>query len=293
MKCFLYKILICMAVFAFGLNAFALDIVYPTKQNVTINSPSTFFVGNTDPKLPLTINGFNVEVHPTGAFAQKVPLNFGTNQYEIVSGNDIKTFIIERKAFLNVSYTPPPFKKLENEKLVIVKCNNTALRSTPVEDGINRLSHFEKGVVLRVDAEKNGLYRVVLAQDTFAWINKISVEDTTEQILPAEILTRKFEQTYDSYLYKFKLTQRIPYSVEEGNPLILKFYNINGVSSSFPVDLKQDLYGYDAYYEDNFLVLKIKKEPKIYKFRPLRNVKIVIDAGHGGSEKGAVSCLRN
>ena len=51
--------------------------------------------------------------------------------------------------------------------------------------------------------------------------------------------------------------------------------------------------GYDAYYEGDCLVLEIKKKLNVYRFRPLRDITIVIDPGHGGNEKGAVSCLRN
>ena len=55
-------------------SAYALDIVYPKQKEVTINSPSTFFVGNADTKVPLKINGQNITIHESGGFAYAVEL---------------------------------------------------------------------------------------------------------------------------------------------------------------------------------------------------------------------------
>lgn len=53
---------------------------------------------------------------------------------------------------------------------------------------------------------------------------------------------------------------------------------------------QKHLWGYDAYYEKGALVLEIKKPPKLAAppASPLRDLVIVLDAGHGGRESGAV-----
>lgn len=67
-----------------GQEDLKLDIVYP-KNNMTINAPSTFFVGNTDPKASLKINEENVKVFPNGGFTQVVKLQSGQNIIEVKS----------------------------------------------------------------------------------------------------------------------------------------------------------------------------------------------------------------
>ncbi|MBR1908269.1 N-acetylmuramoyl-L-alanine amidase [bacterium] len=299
MKSICNKILSAVCLIFFGVGAYALDIVYPTAYNVNINAPSTFFVGNTNPDESLTINGNKIDVHQSGAFAQKVPLNIGKNVFTIISGCDKKTFVINRKAVLGVAFnntiSANNFKKLDKEKFVYVKNDGTALRSTPIEEGINRLSHLEKDVILKVDGEQYGLYRVVLSENNYAWINKKAVYENIVQdnIESAKLIAKYFSQNSHSKFYKFKLTQRIPYYVEEGNPLVLHLFNTDGSESVMPVNLKYNLSGYDAYYDGDYLVLEVKKKLKLYRFRPLKDTTIVIDAGHGGAEKGAVSCLRD
>jgi len=300
MKLLCNKILLTVCAVFWGISAYALDVVYPTAYNVNINASSTFFVGNTNPEEILTINGTKIDVHPSGAFAQKVPLNIGKNVFTICSGFDKKVYTINRNAVLTVSYNNSSkidnFKKFDEEKYVYIKNDGTALRSTPVEQGINRLSHLEKDVILKIDGEMYGLYRVVLAENNYAWVNKKSVYENVvqEDIEPAKLIAKYFDQINHSKFYKIKLTKRIPYYVEEkDNELILHLFNIDGRESVIPVKLKYNLAGYDAYYERDNLVFEVKKKLKLYKFKPLKDITIVIDAGHGGSEKGAVSCLRD
>ncbi|MDH7481569.1 MAG: N-acetylmuramoyl-L-alanine amidase [Armatimonadota bacterium] len=53
---------------------------------------------------------------------------------------------------------------------------------------------------------------------------------------------------------------------------------------------QKHLWGYDAHYEDGALVLEIKKAPKLAAppYSPLRDLVVVLDAGHGGRESGAI-----
>ena len=85
MKSLCNKILLAFLILFAGIKVYALDVVYPTSYNMNINAPSTFFVGNTNPEEILTINGVKIDVHPSGAFAQKVPLNIGKNVFTITS----------------------------------------------------------------------------------------------------------------------------------------------------------------------------------------------------------------
>jgi len=87
-----------------GQEEIILDIVYP-KNNMTINAPSTFFVGNTDPKASLKINGENVKVFPNGGFTQVVKLKRGENKIEL------KSTLNDREKKLLYTLNVPKFEK--------------------------------------------------------------------------------------------------------------------------------------------------------------------------------------
>lgn len=59
-------------------------------------------------------------------------------------------------------------------------------------------------------------------------------------------------------------------------------------TSKYFIELNQKLWGYDCFYDDKKLVLKIRKAPKIDAKAPLKGLVIGIDAGHGGCDSGAV-----
>ena len=90
------KFLIIWGAFLIGQTSFAIDIVYPKKTNVKINSSSTFFVGSADPNQKFTINGELVDVHNSGGFAHVVKLEDGENNFELISGDEIVTFTINK-----------------------------------------------------------------------------------------------------------------------------------------------------------------------------------------------------
>lgn len=293
------RILIGLLILFIGLKVYALNVIYPTSKTMNTNATSTFFVGNTDPDDDLYINNFKVDIHKSGAFAQKVPLEIGRNIFTLRTSLGEKTYTINRKAVLGVSYensnSLANFKPFKEIKYFYVKNDGTALRKTPVESGINRLVHLEKGIILRVDGEMYNLYRVKLTDDNYAWVNKSSVypKPAGEEITPATLVAQYFDQSKNSYFYKFNMDKRIPYYVEEGKPLILHLFNTDGKETVLPLNIKYDLMGYDAYYRNNYLILEVKKKLKLYRFKPLKDITIVIDAGHGGAERGAISCLGN
>lgn len=87
-----------------GQEDIKLDIVYP-QNNMTINAPSTFFVGSTEPKACLKINGDKVKVYPNGGFTQVVKLKRGENKIEILSA------LNHREKKLIYTITVPKYEK--------------------------------------------------------------------------------------------------------------------------------------------------------------------------------------
>ena len=279
-------------------SAFAFDIVYPKRQNVNISAKSTFFIGSS--QKPLKINGQNVPLHETGGFAYVVDLKSGQNVFKIESDDDCKTYIITKPVIKSYSSNVQELKKYECTKPFYVTTDNAPLRSTPVDSGINRLAHLQRNVLLNIDGEKNGFYRVVLENNKFGWISKTAVKACENYTNTPAILNEVTEDfSGDHYRYTFKLNKMVPYEIIEGNPMILKLYNIDGApngvyTKEFSLTDKfgdKNPAGYGGKYIGTDFVWQIRKPLSIHHKHPLKNINITIDAGHGGSEFGAIGCL--
>ena len=294
------KFLIILLIMLFGQMVYALDVVYPRKNIVTINSPSSFFIGSANPKQILIINGVQVKVHPSGGFAHVIMLNEGENKFVLQSGHELKTYIINRPKFPSTFfYVPPKLIEYEKKKEFLTSIDNAPLRTTPVDGGINRMSHFEKNIPLTVDAEKNNFYRVVLGGDKKAWIAKSNVK-TFYGFINSPAVINGFERKDDEEYFKiiFHLNKKTPYEIIEGETFTLKFFNVkdcpdNTYIFSFPYKENTNtpkLAGYSGSYDGNDFILKIRKFPVVDTKHPLKNITIAIDAGHGGKEFGAIGC---
>lgn len=286
------RIFILFALLILGQNVFAFDIVYPKRFEVTINSPKTFFIGASDK--PLTVNGQNVELHRTGAFAYVVELSEGVNKFEIKSEDETKTYLITRPKASTAKYEPPKFNEFSAQKSFVVTSDKSPLRSTPVDAGVNRISHLQKDVLLKVDGAKGGFYRVALGDERYAWINKNNVKETEDFDL-ATVNSYDKEENDEFVTYIFHVDKKIPYEVVEGETLKLNFFNTKEkyyfeypYKETFP-DPK--LAGYSANYEGGDLIFKIRKFPTVNQKHPLKGINITVDAGHGGKEIGATGCL--
>lgn len=274
---------------------YALDVVYPTSTYARINSPTTFFVGNIKYGDKLFINNEQIEVHRTGAFAKQVKLNTGRNEFTLCADGKTKTYVIERpypcKCTYNASY-----KEYSIPVTVETARNGVPIRTTPVQSGINRASHFQKGIELNAIGELDNMYKIQLSSNETVWIAKRDVKVKSNPYHRAFLFDYRSKENDSEYIYEFVLSQKTPYVITEGDVMTLKIFNVGANDDNtavFKITLNQRLMGYDLKYKGNTLILSIKKEPKTTRIRPLKNVKIVVDAGHGGKELGAVSCSRN
>lgn len=309
---------------AFVLNALssdALQIVYPKTPNTEISAESTFIIGNTTPDSKLTINDKEVKVYENGSFVEVVQLKDGFNRINIDSKNDkqhdMMSYIIKKVP--KVSLTIPDTELIEfpNNEFIyasVVK-NNTPLRAQPDENAM-RITHLSNDTVLMINGKKGDYYRVSLYNDSNVWVKADSV--VTYSTINAKMLASvsdvivsndklyEYIKTPMSFAVPFKVTEsdtglRLDlYNIKE-NPAdtkifkpteTIKSFAINTLApdnkSTYYIELNDKLWGYNAYYEGNTLVLKIRKTPHIDTKNPLKGITIALDAGHGGNDAGAI-----
>lgn len=247
-------------------SAYALDVVYPKKNEVTISSPSTFFIGSADTSKILTINGETVQVHKSGGFAYVVKLKSGINEFVIRSGNETQVFKINNPQKAVCPHKVEPASEVFSfPSFFVTSKDNVPLRSTPQDFGINRIAHFQEGIPLKIIDEKNGFYQVELSPERTAWIAKTDVRQGNQEPL-AKLLDRTSIEDEKFYVFKIDFDRKVPYVIESGYPFVVKFYNIedkekNTFTFTFP--LKQKLAGYSGGYEGNSFILKIRKFLKL------------------------------
>ncbi len=283
-----------------GTQVYAFDIVYPKQNDVVINANSTFFIGSSSK--PLKINGQNVPLHPSGAFAYVVPLKNGANTFVLQSDEQREIFVITKPVIKSSNVLPSVFTPYNAKKMFFVTTKDAPLRSTPVDSGINRMAHLPSNMKLWVDGEKSGFYRVVLGKDNYGWISKSDVKaDSSNDFNLAQLSGYEYLDSDEYFTFVFHLNKQVPFEMVEGDPFLMKFYNVKDQENNtyvydFPIKdalSGRKLIGYSGEYNGNDFILKIRKPIITNSWRPLHNIRIAIDAGHGGSENGSISCLGN
>ena len=182
--------------------------------------------------------------------------------------------------------------------------------------GGSKMGYISAGIDMKVLSKVDRQYKVQLSKRRSAWIPESEVENpATQKLFKTEPLTSSWS-VYgdDSYDYvKISMSDKLPYrSFQEINPNKI-IVDIFGVASNYVwitqlqsvktianvnyeqieddvlrifIDLNnKQHWGYGVYYENSQLVIRVKHQPKLLQ---LKNLRIALDAGHGGEASGAV-----
>lgn len=203
---------------------------------------------------------------------------------------------------------------IPDTKYSIVKINSdrTPVRLRPNEDA-QRFSHLFKDTILYSTGEDKDYYRIeLLGQEPF-YINKkyADIENLVNEKILENLEGIAFKNKRKKHIVEFELSQKTAYSIKENNnggldfaiydtlfePIYVKingsnpFFRISKESGENKINInyikEAPLFGYSVLNYDKGYKLVIKKTPKINRKKPLKGIRVVVDAGHGGSESGA------
>lgn len=277
--------------FVLGVNTVnAYELVLPKEKKSIVNTNYAFFVGKASKAESITINDEKIYIAPNGAFAHSVKLKEGENRVVMKSNynTQVYRFYKDKK---NIIVKP---QLIEFEPRVYkIKNDNTPLRSTPVDYGMNRISHLFEDTNILVDGEKGDFYRVKLAQDKLAWVSKSAVCLSDNIVEPPKFVSMNSESYKNATVHSIQFTDRLPYAIEETDKeIIFKVYNsFVAEGSIYTINiLKPEKYSYKTSLKNGEYSFKVNELP-IVENDSLEGMTIVVDAGHGGSEKGALGCL--
>ena len=200
------------------------------------------------------------------------------------------------------------------DKYTIIK---TKSNYTPIREGAStnakRFSHVKKGAKIFADEDKNNFYRIDLGLDKYYWIEKkyVDVDSTANKKELQKIEKISFLETPDMYRIKIKTPVLTAYNEIETTKNSLDFilYDVvidkektetkGKTSGDFKISTdkfgnlkisyfsKYPLTGHEVETCEDGLILKVKKPFKIDTKKPIYNLTIVIDPGHGGYDPGA------
>jgi len=230
------------------------------------------------------------------------------------------TGLILGAIFLNGSVQA---KNIEDCKYKLIKTtfDYTPIREKPDRNS-NRFTHLKSGIFLYSDKQTKDFYRVDLGLNKPYWVEKIYIKENGKSAFnkASKVSKIKFYQDKNNYFVKINTKEKTPYKVCQ-NEYGLKFqlYNIEINNKDLKVKFKDGgkfnyfiekannnseilnvnyrnntpVFGYDVENKKTILgealIFKIRKPIKVNDKKPLNNVKIALDAGHGGKESGAVS----
>ena len=171
----------------FCINAQAhIDIVYPTKKELTINGDTTFISGNTNSNAELEINGEPVKLWDSGFFVHVVDLDYGINKIKIESKHDG----ITEKEFLKVKrnrpektnkkFREPEYIKNENGILYAKTIKDRATLRSNYKSSSKRIIDIQKGVVLYLDGKQGDYYKLQEDGKTQLWIHKTNITEPVQ-----------------------------------------------------------------------------------------------------------------
>ena len=281
-------IYIFLAIF-FISPSFAFEMVLPKEKKFISNSQYAFFVGKANRGETITINDDHVYVAPNGAFAHSIKLKNGENRIALKSNYSMRIYRIyknkQEKEFES------EFKEFEPATYEVLS-NNTPLRNTPIDYGMNRISHLFEGTKLIINGEKDKFYRVFLSKNKTGWIAKDAVKIYDNETPQVKFLSTDSKTYKNASVHKIEFTEKLPYTIEETRGEVLfRVYNpfVSDESVYTLTARKPEKYIYKTTLENGSYVFKVNEFP--YTENALDGINIFIDPGHGGSELGAIGCL--
>ncbi len=189
--------------------------------------------------------------------------------------------------------------------VIEAKADYSPIRTAP-DVNAQRFSHLRKGFVTYADKEYKDFYRIDLGLDDYYWMEKKYAD--VQGVIPSKRVQKideiKFNQDKEKYSIFIPVDIQNAYSFKEiSHGLEFYLYDVEcpdiemkNKPGSFTYETKNNvlclkyttpaLFGYNVVPHKKGLLVEIKKHPQINRKKPLKGIKVVLDAGHGGEETG-------
>lgn len=291
-----------------------LAVSYPS-QNMKLHTAKTYLMGTSDVSQPLTVNGEAVTARgENGVWGAHIALEPGENTVELVNGGQTQTLTVYYTEETGTSGTPTfTESEFDEQKGVRVTAWINSVLSDPYSDS-SVVATARQGACAAADAAvyRNGYYYAFRLTDG-NWIRADGTEELDEVPQPAEITAASAQAgvnsevlvlagsgtplVYDSFSGGTLRLTLVNSSFAEGfavngSALVQQAETENKDDGTAVLTLKfnGEVQGYSVEYADGQVALHLKKaatRSSVYA-KPLTGVTVMLDAGHGGTDTGAM-----
>ncbi|MDO4263473.1 MAG: N-acetylmuramoyl-L-alanine amidase [Deinococcus sp.] len=301
-------------------------VAYPPDEH-RVTHANVLLEGSVPPGADLRLNGRPLAVGPDGLFIEWVPLHPGANLLRLSSRRGaqrweatlrvIRQAAPARNAAAVQPLTPPRIAEVTGPDQGY---GVNTVRAAWEDDAGRPVLYARSGVRAEVVGVRGDLSRVRLADGRLLWANR-----DTLRLLPAGTLRPLAAVASPRWSaadlgewqqLEFPVSARVPFTLsEEGSRLRLSLIGarpggawtgpagldlrphvegeVHGPTLQLDLGVARPLHGYQAFYRSgelgDVLVLRYRTAPRP---GPLAGRRIVLDAGHGGSELGGAGPLR-
>jgi N-acetylmuramoyl-L-alanine amidase len=270
----------------------------------TIETTQTHYsiAGASDPKYPLTLNGEAIQTTKSGYFCYYADLQEGENVFVLDNVSDKKVITITRKAVNSAANSDEDGFTAMNA-VGIVNRNHPTVRSRPDEEYDDLIGPYVKDTRLHIIGKNSEYYKtahgaylyfdsVDLVENQRYKANRIksvNVDNDVIEIQMEQSTEYKCDLTSDSLkvtLYDTDATDGD--TTVSGNIVksVEKEHDIHAIYT-FNFNKENSIIGYMCSYKNGTLRIELN-ERSVLKNQSLDGVKIVLDAGHGGEQTGAL-----
>lgn len=298
-----------------------LAVTYPVTDGSTVYTSKVFLMGTSDPAADLTVNGETVaRGNDRGVWGVLLPLEKGANTFTLQNGSEALTWTVKRGSSsggstqLKNDSTQPA---AEGQYLQITDAIASALTDPASSDTISQTLY--KGAVARVVASKRystgSKYTYAYQLATGDWIRssvcKLLSNGGDAAFTAPQV---RYDSAARSTVLTFAGGTPAVYHDWTGNVLALTFLSagyegelpalpdwitaaaVENTGSGFTLTLafsgEDPLYGWAVNYdtEADTTEIWLKRAPKLSgdPSAPLAGVVVMLDAGHGGTDDGAM-----
>lgn len=298
------------------------DIIIATPKNeYTTSGSKVSILGACDYEYPLYLNGEELETTEYGFFTTYAELNVGKNEFVFENNGVTKTLVIHRKKVAtssgnnsgNTGTTKPKvtYKEYKSDVYGVITSSYTMPRSKVSESNVN-LMPLTKGTTSRLLGKDGSYYK--LADGTF--VSKSSVKKYDKALSPNMVkkAVMSLDKKTNQVVLELSMNVNALYSVSSnGKNVYLKLYDtvaavkpkVSGINAIERVTIQTDsknktktycftlaeqasIYGYDVTFDKGVMRFECKLPVDLKDQNSLVGATILLDAGHGDQDNGAV-----
>jgi N-acetylmuramoyl-L-alanine amidase len=258
--------------------------------------------GSSDPRYPLTLNGETIGTTESGYFCYYADLQEGENVFVLDNGSDQKVITITRKLTDSASASgADEFTAMD--AVGVVNRNHPTVRSRPDEEYDDLIGPYVKDTYLHITGKNSEYYKT--AHGAYLYFDSVNLIDNQSYsanrvesvIADGDVIEIQMERATE---YKCDLTgdslELTLYDTDASNgditvsgEIVREIEKTRDIHATYVIRFNEEdsIVGYMCHYENGKLRIELNKRT-VLKDQSLNGVKIVLDAGHGGEQTGAL-----